>query len=51
MPEVELSGGVADEVLCTKCGGTGKGQPVVREDGKILKPEGFIPPDMTEAVR
>lgn len=29
----------------------GPGLPIVREDGKILKPPGFVPPDMTEAVR
>lgn len=26
------------------------GGRVVREDGKILKPPGFVPPDMTEAI-
>jgi predicted HAD superfamily Cof-like phosphohydrolase len=24
---------------------------VVRDDGKVMKPEGFVPPDMTEAIR
>lgn len=35
---------------CNGCNGTGKGERVVREDGKILKPAGFVPPDMSEAV-
>lgn len=28
----------------------GPGLPLVREDGKILKPPGFVAPDMTEAL-
>jgi len=28
----------------------GPGLPIVREDGKVLKPPGFAPPDMTEAL-
>jgi NTP pyrophosphatase (non-canonical NTP hydrolase) len=36
---------------CGDCGGTGKGEPVVRRDGKVLKPAGFIPPDMSEAIQ
>jgi predicted HAD superfamily Cof-like phosphohydrolase len=35
---------------CADCGGTGKIEPVVREDGKILKPPGFVPPDMAKAA-
>jgi predicted HAD superfamily Cof-like phosphohydrolase len=36
---------------CPACGGTGRGERRVRDDGKILKPEGFVPPDMAAAVR
>jgi phosphoribosyl-ATP pyrophosphohydrolase len=28
----------------------GPGLPIVRPDGKILKPPGFVPPDMSEAI-
>lgn len=36
---------------CEICKGTGKGERKVREDGKVMKPEGFIAPDMSRAVR
>jgi Uncharacterized protein conserved in bacteria len=29
----------------------GAGLPLVRDDGKILKPPGFVPPDMTAALQ
>jgi NTP pyrophosphatase (non-canonical NTP hydrolase) len=45
------SGAEGEEILCSGCGGTGHGPLVVREDGKILKPPGFVPPDMSAAVR
>lgn len=37
--------------LCPACRGTGKGKPIKREDGKVLKPDGWQPPDMSEAIR
>lgn len=37
-------------VHCGVCGGTGKGKPVIRDDGKVMKPPGFVAPDMSEAV-
>jgi NTP pyrophosphatase (non-canonical NTP hydrolase) len=36
---------------CVRCGGSGKGERVVRNDGNILKPPGFVPPNMSGAVR
>lgn len=36
---------------CDSCHGTGDGERVVREDGKILKPEGFITPNMAAAIK
>lgn len=36
---------------CDVCRGTGKGERVIREDGKVMKPPGFAPPDMAKAVR
>lgn len=35
---------------CPRCGGSGKGDRKVREDGKVLKPDRFVPPDMSEAI-
>jgi NTP pyrophosphatase (non-canonical NTP hydrolase) len=35
---------------CEHCDGTGRGERLVREDGKILKPLGFMPPDMSAAI-
>jgi NTP pyrophosphatase (non-canonical NTP hydrolase) len=58
-PNINCKGGVVkvvfgggfDSVICRRCGGTGRGERVIRYDGKVGKPEGFVPPDMTEAVR
>jgi NTP pyrophosphatase (non-canonical NTP hydrolase) len=36
--------------ICATCHGTGNGPPVMRADGKILKPPSFVPPDMSGAV-
>jgi predicted HAD superfamily Cof-like phosphohydrolase len=36
---------------CYACNGTGKGPPLKRADGKVLKPEGWQKPSMAEAVR
>lgn len=36
---------------CGYCGTTGKAAPLRREDGKILKPEGWDPPDLQWALR
>ena len=35
---------------CETCGSTGKAAPLRREDGKILKPEGWDPPDLQMGV-
>lgn len=35
---------------CSPCGGTGKGSPVYRADGKVLKPEGWRPPDIGKVL-
>lgn len=37
-------------LLCP-CGGTGKGAPLKRDDGKILKGPNFVAPDMSGAIR
>jgi NTP pyrophosphatase (non-canonical NTP hydrolase) len=34
---------------CSRCWGTGKGERVVRSDGKVMKPPGFVAPDMSAA--
>lgn len=36
---------------CEACGGSGKGPPILREDGKILKPDGWEPADLGPALR
>jgi NTP pyrophosphatase (non-canonical NTP hydrolase) len=36
--------------ICPACKGTGEGKRVVREDGKVCKPPGFVPPDMSAAI-
>lgn len=36
---------------CPNCNGTGKGKPYRREDGKILRPESWTPPDMSAAIK
>lgn len=41
----------AGNPTCSYCNGTGKGKPIKREDGKVLKPDGWQPPDMSEAIR
>lgn len=28
----------------------GPGLPILREDGKVMKPDGFVPPDMKDAI-
>lgn len=35
-----------DAEFCACCDGTGKGAPIERADGKVLKPEGWTPPDI-----
>lgn len=35
--------------VCPHCGAPV--DAIVREDGKVMKPEGFVPPDMSKAVR
>lgn len=41
----------AFRAACRLCGGSGKGERIVRNDGKIMKPSGFVPPNMSGAVR
>lgn len=36
--------------VCPECHGTGKGKPIKRDDGKVLKPEGWQKPSMAGAV-
>jgi predicted HAD superfamily Cof-like phosphohydrolase len=36
---------------CPRCHGTGKGRPIKRADGKVLKPEGWQKPSMAEAIK
>lgn len=36
---------------CPTCNGTGKGKPIKRDDGKVLKSPGWTPPDMSGAIK
>jgi predicted HAD superfamily Cof-like phosphohydrolase len=60
LPDCDVCGGTGggpvekpsdiEDAACEACDGTGKGEPIKREDGKIMKPPGFVPPDMSAAV-
>ncbi len=36
---------------CDSCHGTGKGERVVRDDGKLMKSPNFVPPNMSAAIK
>lgn len=48
-PDCDRGGLLGD--TCPMCNGTGKGQPLRREDGKVMRPESWTPPDMSGAIR
>lgn len=47
----DVPGGPKGYLLCPDCGGSGKGKPLKRDDGKILKGEHWQKPSMAEAIR
>lgn len=47
----DVPGGLKGHLLCPDCGGSGKGKPLKREDGKILKSEHWQKPSMAEAIK
>jgi hypothetical protein len=47
-----VSGGIAsDEMDCSHCDGLGKLPPIRNEQGKVLKPAGWQPPDLIPLLR
>lgn len=48
---VTADGHEPEIVTCGDCDGTGRGKPVLRTDGKVLKPAGWTPPSMKVAIR
>lgn len=61
LPTCEFCGGTGideddeardrDDGQCWRCNGTGKGPPIKREDGKILRPAGWTKPSMAAAIK
>lgn len=47
----DVPGGPKGHLLCPDCGGSGRGKPLKREDGKILKGEHWQKPSMAEAIK
>lgn len=47
----DVPGGPKGYLLCPDCGGSGRGKPLKREDGKILKGEHWQKPSMAEAIK